>query len=239
MLVMFFLKRYQYNPGESSVTLSKEDKQTVEDQENKLFDRQRQSRKLVIILFSTMVAIFNVYESQIYTFAVTYFQYSSLKLDAPTAAEVITGFTVAYAVCRGLACFVAVKVQPKYILAVSFAISAIGIVLLAATKTIVMLWVSNVVIGIGCSAIMQTMYAFVGQNIRMTDTMSTILVVFFGSFNIAPPYVLGLFVKEHSFVFIVVEVCTLSMCIAIFIILLIIIKRCESLEKSKLNGVCN
>lgn len=235
MLVMFIVKRYRYIPSEGLTDQTKSN----EEDESKLFDRHREIRLLVIVLFSTLVAVFNVYESMIYTFAVTYFQYGPLKLDAPTAAEVITGFTVSYAACRALACFVAVKVQPKFILSFCLVISAIGVVLLAATKTITMLWIANVVLGVGCSAVMQTLYAFVGQNLRMTDMISTILVVFFGTFNIAPPYVLGLFIKDYSYVFLVVEVGTLSTCMALFVVLLIVIRKYEGLDQNKLKGLCN
>ena len=223
---MFVVKRYHYSSEESNVG------NKVIDNENKLFDRQRQRRKLIIILFSVMLATFNILECMYYTFAPTYFQYSPLQLTETEAADMITAFTIPYTVFRGLSCLIAIRVLPKYILSAHYVICIVGIVsLVIARNSMAMLWVANVFMGIGVSAIMQTTFAFIGQHIRLTDMIGTILITFGGALNLAPPYVLGLLIKDHSIVFVMVEALTLGIVIVVFVILLIFIRKYDMYDR--------
>ena len=230
MFVMFIVKRYKY----TDEAVISNDSNKSDSEEYKLFDRQKDNRKLMIILFSVLIAIFNIYESMYYTFAPTYFQYSPLQLTETQAADMITSFTIPYTVFRGLSIFIAIKVLPKYMLSAHYLISVIGIGCLIISRTnMTMLWVANVVIGIGVSAIMQTSFAFVGQHIRMTDMIGTILIVFLGTFNIAPPYVLGLFIKDHSDSFIILEGMVIIVVIVLFAIIMLLIRKNANNEKPK------
>ena len=232
MIIMFLVNRYKYEqPIKIVDPTTKNEILEQEEDEKKLFNRQRQNRKLVIVLFAVLVATFNVYDVNYYSFAVTYFQYTPLKLTASKASEVITGFTVPYTVFRGLNCIISMKVQPKYILSVHFVITVIGLVVLAfAGNSLTILWVANVIIGIGDSAICQTLYAFAGQYILLTDTVGTIIVLFLGPFNIVPPYLLGLYIKDFYKIFIIVESCAIAVCVLLFVILLLFIRKYKRIE---------
>ena len=184
------------------------------------------------MLFAILLGVFNINECMYYTFAPTYFQYSPLLLSAPKAAEVITAFTIPYTIFRALSCLIALRVLPKYMLSAHYLVSIVGFLLLVlARNSECFLWLANIVVGVGLSALMQTTIAFVGQHIHMTDKIGTILITFLGSFNIAPPYVLGLFIKDYSIVFILFEVLTMLICMAIFLIILVFIWKYEKIDK--------
>ncbi|XP_054162183.1 sodium-dependent glucose transporter 1B-like [Oppia nitens] len=233
LFIMFLVKRYQpviddkvdnksvdnNNDTKSNKSIASKERDDSESLD-KLFDIYPRYRWPALILLASLVGSFNLFEASYYTFASTYFQYSPLDISASKATEVITAFTTPYTVFRGLSVFIAIKVSTKIMLSSHFVICCIGIVCLAFGRTnMTMLWVANVVIGIGISAIIQSVFAFVGQHIRMTNMVGTVLIVFMSSFNIAPPYIIGLFIKQFSDIFILIESIALGVSIALFAIL--------------------
>lgn len=228
---MWVFKRYHYMEDYSEPNQNNAEKQEPTDSVKKLFDRQTTHRTLILVVFCLMLGSFNIFECMYYTFATTYFQYSPLQLSGPKAAEVITGFTLPYTVFRGISILIALRVLPKQMLSCHYLLTMVGLVMLvAARSSLTLLWVANAVVGIGCSALMQTLFAFVGQYIQMTDRIGTILIVVLGAFNIAPPYVLGLFIKDYSIVFVLFEFITISVCIVLFVISMIFIWKYERIE---------
>ena len=233
MTVMFVFKRYYHIEEHSEPNQNEDEKIDSSNSVKKLFDRQTNDRTLILVVFCVMLSFFNIFECMYYTFATTYFQYSPLRLTGPKAAEVITGFTLPYTVFRGISILIALQVRPKHMLGYHYLLTVVGLILLvAARNSLTLLWMANATVGIGCSALMQTIFAFVGQYIQMTDWIGTILIVVMGTFNIAPPYVLGLFIKDHSIVFILFEFITIAACIVLFGISIFFIWKYERVERN-------
>ncbi|CAG2103981.1 unnamed protein product, partial [Medioppia subpectinata] len=216
LTLMFVFKRYRNKsdstqPANTPMVDEKGDQQAkdVINENNldgpqwRLFDRYPKYRWPALLLFGTLVGAFNLVESSYYTFASTYFQYCPLGISPKKATDVITAFTAPYTVFRGLSIFIAIKLSPKLMLIIHFAICIIGLICLVFGRSnMTMLWVANVFMGVGISAIMQSIFAFVGANVRMTDMVGTLMTVFMSSFNILPPYLIGLYMKQYSDMFI-------------------------------------
>ncbi|CAG2165036.1 unnamed protein product [Oppiella nova] len=227
LIIMYVIKRYRNSSDtQNDNTLDpKLDDHTEKHRESytdidndpgdqwKLFDKYPKYRWPAILLGGVFVGSFNLVEASYYTFASTYFQYCPLKVSATKAMDVITAFTTPYTVFRGLSIFVAIKLSSKYMLIIHHIVCVIGIVCLVFGRSnMTMLYVANVMMGIGISAIIQSIFAFVGQHIRMTDMVGTVLIVFMSSFNILPPYLIGLYIKSFSDMFILFEALMLGRC---------------------------
>ncbi|CAG2117121.1 unnamed protein product, partial [Medioppia subpectinata] len=225
LTLMFVFKRYRNKsdstPGANTPIVEEKGDQQVKDPTLKesnldgpqwrLFDRYPKYRWPALLLFGTLVGAFNLVESSYYTFASTYFQYCPLGISPKKATDVITAFTAPYTVFRGLSIFIAIKLSPKLMLIIHFAICIIGLICLVFGRSnMTMLWVANVFMGVGISAIMQSIFAFVGANVRMTDMVGTLMTVFMSSFNILPPYLIGLYMKQYSDMFILFEALMLA-----------------------------
>ncbi|CAG2178539.1 unnamed protein product [Oppiella nova] len=194
------------HPGKHRESTTNTDIYNDPGDQSKLFDKYPKYRWPAILLSGVFVGSFNLVEASYFTFASTYFQYCPLKVSATKALDVITAFTTPYTVFRGLSIFMAIKLSSKYMLIIHHLVCVIGIICLVFGRSnMTMLYVANVVMGIGLSAIIHSFFAFVGQHIRMTDMVGTVLIVFMSSFNILPPYLIGLYIKSFSDMFILFE----------------------------------
>jgi FHS family Na+ dependent glucose MFS transporter 1 len=109
----------------------------------------------------------------IYTYAVT------LNLaDVTRAAYLTSGFWLSFTIGRAISIPVAARFKPAQILAVAFVggLGALALLILA-SNSINMLWVATLAVGFFMAPIWATGYNLAGQSIRLTATISSIIIL--------------------------------------------------------------
>jgi FHS family Na+ dependent glucose MFS transporter 1 len=109
----------------------------------------------------------------IYTYALT------LNLaDATRAAYLTSGFWLSFTIGRAISIPVAARSNPAQILTVAFlgGLGALALVILA-PKSINMLWIATLAVGFFMAPIWATGYNLAGQSIKLTATISSIIIL--------------------------------------------------------------
>ena len=194
----------------------------------------------IILIFALWLSTYCVMESTILMFGATYFQYSPLKLSANKAAEMLSIISMASTAGRGISVFVAMKVRPQIMIGYHFAILyvSIGLLILFGQHNLTMLWLTNVLIGLGLSALFPAMFAYLEQYIVITNPIGTCVILFSDLFNLFNPFLLGLMVEKHSVVVILFEMLYLILCTSIFAIILLVVRKYSKISE-KLNNLNN
>jgi FHS family Na+ dependent glucose MFS transporter 1 len=127
------------------------------------------------------------YGNWIYTYALT------LNLaDATSAAYLTSGFWLAFTIGRGISIPVAARFNPVQILTVSFlgGLSALALAIFA-PDSINMLWGATLALGFFIAPIWATGYNLAGQSIRLTATISSIIILGDSMGAVVLPWVTG------------------------------------------------
>ena len=133
---------------------------------------------LPIILVAMLFLFFYVgseitFGNWIYTYALT------LNLaDVTNAAYLTSAFWLFFTIGRAISVPVAVRFNPVQILTVAF-LGALGALLLAilAPQSITILWVASAAVGFFMAPIWATGYNFAGQSIKLTATISSLIIL--------------------------------------------------------------
>jgi len=233
---MFCIKRYRLieinEPDESKTAQLNSDK--------KLFDRAESPRKLCILIFAVWLSTYCVMESTIMNFGATYLQYSPLRLTARKAAEMVSIINLCFTIGRGLSIFISMRVRPQYMIAYHFAILYLSTIALIiwGQYSLPVLWVTNVCIGLGLSALFPAMFAYLEQYIVITNPIGTCVILASDVFNLFNPYVLGLMVERHSVVVIIFQCMYLVLCSTLFVGIIVIVNKYQRISK-KFNSLHN
>lgn len=200
---------------------------------NKLFDRQSRRVRLTVVAVSTaLVSIYCVCESAFLVYFDTYYQFSPLRLSATKSAEVIIAFSVSYTAFRFVCIWIALKLSPNQMLFSHLVVCVAGIVcLVMARHSLVMVWVTNVLLGVGTSAVVPAFYALMAQYISLTNNLAALFQLSASASNMALPYLLGWFIEEHSYVFIVYTASTLALALLFYAVIVYFVFKCSLIEK--------
>jgi FHS family Na+ dependent glucose MFS transporter 1 len=123
----------------------------------------------------------------IYTYAVT------LNLaDATRAAYLTSGFWLSFTIGRAISIPVAARFKPAQILTVAFVggLSALALVILA-PHSINMLWIGTLAVGFFMAPIWATGFNLAGQSVKLTATISSIIILGDSLGAIVLPWVAG------------------------------------------------
>jgi len=127
------------------------------------------------------------YGNWIYTYAIT------LNLaDATRAAYLTSGFWLSFTIGRAISILVAARFKPAQILAVAFlgGLSALALVILA-PNSVSMLWAATLAVGFFMAPIWATGYNLAGQSIKLTATISSIIILGDSLGAVVLPWVTG------------------------------------------------
>ena len=200
---------------------------------DKLFDRQSKGVRMAVISLSTaMLSIYCVSESAFLVYFDTYYQYSPLKLSTTKSAEVIIAFSSSYTAFRFACIWIAFKLSPNRMLLIHLFVCVVGIVcLIFARHSLTMVWVTNVVLGIGTSAIVPAFYALIAQYIELTDNLGALFQLSGSASNMLLPYLLGWFIEKFSIIFIIYTASTLSLAIVLYGLIVYLIFKYALIDK--------
>ncbi len=130
----------------------------------------------------------------IYTYATT------LNLaDVTTAAYLTSGFWLFFTIGRAISVPVAVRFKPTQILTVAFvgALAALTLAILA-PQSLTVLWVASAAVGFFMAPIWATGYNFAGQSIKLTATISSLIILGDSLGAVVLPWLTGLAIERFG-----------------------------------------
>ncbi|MCB0120453.1 MAG: MFS transporter [Anaerolineales bacterium] len=161
---------------------------------------QENLRAVLPIVIVAMLFLFFYVGSEItfgnwiYTYALT------LNLaDATAAAYLTSGFWLSFTIGRAISIPVAVRFTPAQVLTVSF-LGGIGALALAIAvpQSATVLWIAVAVVGFFMAPIWATGYNFAGQSIKLTATISSLIILGDSFGAVVLPWLTGLAIEHFG-----------------------------------------
>lgn len=228
-LLMFFIRRYEPPPKEILEKSRDED-----GEETKLFERPGKLKIVVIALASLCLGSFVCVEGSFFNFSATFAQYIPLKVSAPDAATIQSVFAVAFTIARGLNFFVAMKLKPSQLLIMHYSIIVLSqICLLFADKSLVVLWIANISIGYGFSAMWSSVLAFTEKYIILNDTVGGVMLAFAGIFGAVIPYLIGWLIESEPMALVYIGMGIMGFSIMMYVAIRLMVRALRSKELKK------
>ena len=219
--VMYFIKPYK-----TQEIQTKEISEELKTETTKLFDRPDTPRKTMRILCAFWYTFYVIFETVFLKFAVTYFQYCPQKLTAQTGAQIFWISSAVYTAFRGINVVIGLKLKMFYILIYHYIILIIGIILLIIGQyNLHFLWTGSIVLCWGFSAMFAGLFAFVGEYLTLTDSVSTVFVLIRGLFTLFTPTIIGLYIEDFSVIFLIVQLFYLISSLIIFCAIIYLIRK--------------
>lgn len=235
---MFFTNRY-INPNEKRLKRkdSSESLISASDQQNsaEVYIREdspipriysRRIEKLLIALFAIFLSIYCSLEIQHFNYSSTYYQFIPLHISAQNAAEILSVMSTTYTIGRCVSAFVGLKVGPKIMIIYHLFIIIIAMaVLFYGQHSLTLIWIGNIIIGFGFSAMYSSIIALTANHVTLTDSVSTVMVFGNGVFGAVTPFVLGPLIESYPSAFIQLEVVYLILSALLFLVIVSITER--------------
>ncbi|XP_054162128.1 uncharacterized protein LOC128960082 [Oppia nitens] len=197
----------------------------------KLFDRKETPRKTIRLLFALFYAMYLIYETVFMKFAVTYFQYSPLKLSAERSAEIYSVAISVYTAGLGLNILYPYKFQIKTIISFHYVFLIGGsVMLIPARNSLSFLWCSTILTCMGFSAMYSGILSIAEQYLDMTNRLSALFLLFRGILTLVTPFIVGNYIEDNSSIFIIMEFIYLGVSLVLFITIDIMIRRFRHLS---------
>ena len=180
---------------------------------------------LLVLLGSLFFAFHSGVRYNTLTFIPKFAKMSQLQLSKSTASYMVSVFTGSYAVARAFSILIAAKVPVRDMLFVNLMLIGAGNVLLAIFSNTweLMIWLSLVILGVGHSSVIPGIYAFMEEKVRVTNFVCGSFSFFSTTASVFTTILLGNLIESNPFVFLYINLFSLSSCIAIFAILRFII----------------
>jgi len=92
------------------------------------------------------------------------------------------------------------------------------------------IWISNIGIGIGCSSVYPTIYAFLQQSFEIDNKKAAIFLFVGGATSSIYPFIVGNLITEKPLVLIYLNIASISLCFILLVIIRIIIIKFSSIS---------
>ena len=169
------------------------------ENEDKAQTQENLRAVLPIIIIAMLFLFFYVgseitFGNWIYTYALT------LNLaDATAAAYLTSGFWLSFTIGRAISIPVAVRFTPAQVLTVSF-LGGIGALALAIAvpQSATVLWIAVAAVGFFMAPIWATGYNFAGQSIKLTATISSLIILGDSFGAVVLPWLTGLAIERFG-----------------------------------------
>lgn len=213
-LIMFFAARYQKPETGTEVSVI-EDKEMSESQEDEVkFSKPENEgsnvekikpevkhRTLKLALLGVCVATYVACEFGYVAFSISMYQYLEIHLSAPLSARVQSIMCTSFTLGRLLTAFISLKLRPDLILAYHYLILIGSIVFLYLYQTnLNAIYLGNVLLGFGFSAIWPGLFGFTEHFLGLTDRVCTYFAFNAGTACLVIPLLLGSTFKAHPIV---------------------------------------
>ncbi|CAG2176978.1 unnamed protein product, partial [Oppiella nova] len=226
LFIMYCLKPYKM-PKEKDEDESHENQTTNDGNNNdnndkvidfseKLFNAKDTPRAWIGLLFALTFSLYAIYEAVFMKFAVTYYQYSPLRLSAQSATNIYSTSIAIYSAGLVMNIFYPYKFQLKTILSAHIMLVFTGTVFLIPGRySMVCLWVASICTCLGFSAMYAGIVAFTELHMGFTNKLSATFRLLKGLFTLVTPFIVGNYIEDYSVIFIIMEFVYLSLFITL------------------------
>lgn len=154
-------------------------------------------------------------------FLPTFVVNTELSLSPSVAAMMSSAAALAFTIGRGLSIPLAIKLRPQTILYTNHFLMLLGTFVLAiyANTSETMLWVGNIILGAGFSSVYASVYAFLEQQIRITNRIGSVFVFAGGLTAALSPSLVGQYIEPNPLILVWFNLVCCLLCLTIFIII--------------------
>lgn len=154
-------------------------------------------------------------------FLPTFVVNTELDISPSTAAMMSSAAALSFTVGRGVSIPLAIKLRPQTILYTNHVLMLLGTIILVlySNSSVTMLWVGNCILGVGFSSVYASVYAFLENQIRITNRIGSIFV-FAGGFTAAvSPSMVGQYIEASPLILVWFNLVCCLLCLTILIII--------------------
>ncbi len=213
LLVLHFYKKYD----------------PPKDQSQQCVCKCPSSEKLIYIVLGFLtLAPYMGMEIMNFNLVPTFARLSHLKLTDSDCAIVLSYLAGSFTISRGISIIIAMKYPPEKMIFVNYVIVLIANIVLLIFElnqnSLTMLWIGNVILGIGFSSIFPAVYAFLERYITISNSMGAFFVCGSGLMAALLPTVCGQFIEKEPLTLIYMNFICIFIVSSAFIILNLFIK---------------
>ena len=207
------------DPGDAtqSSSTSKED---LDDKTQESTDKRYLDYKYLIVLGNFLMCFYTGVELNAFAFLPDFAVYSQMRLSKSTGAYMASVMSAAFAAFRGLSIPVATKLSSERMLHLHFLIVCLGnglLVVAGLIPSVPLTWVAIVIMGIGMSCMLSTIYSYVEERIVVTNRLTGLFIFSSASSTVLYLTFLGIFIKKYPMIFVYVNILSLLITLAVFI----------------------
>ncbi|CAG2174712.1 unnamed protein product [Oppiella nova] len=159
-----------------------------------------------VALIATSLSTYGAMENMHLVYSSTYYQLSAVQMSASRAADVLSVLNASLTVGKLISTFIALKVKANIMLMYHMVLLAISQAVLYFGRTSqVMVWIGNVLMGFGYSAIWPSYFQFGEDFVGLTDNIAAIFALVSAICPMITPFFFGPLVEENPDIFIIME----------------------------------
>ncbi|CAG2175392.1 unnamed protein product [Oppiella nova] len=98
-------------------------------------------------------------------------------------------------------------------------------VLYYGSHILALIWIGNIILGFGFSAMYPAIIALTAKHCKLTDTVSTVMVFSNGTVSAITPFILGPIIENYSYVFIELEIVYLIISTFVFLVIITVTNK--------------
>lgn len=154
-------------------------------------------------------------------FLPTFVVNTELSLSPSVAAMMSSAAALSFTIGRGLSIPLAIKLKPQTILYTNHFLMLLGTFILAiyANTSETMLWVGNIILGAGFSSVYASIYAFLEQQIRITNQIGSVFVFAGGLTAALSPSLVGQYIEPNPLILVWFNLVCCLLCLTILMII--------------------
>lgn len=234
VLIMYYYKKYEPPTKEERRLHSKRSGHTQRSKDETMLENGLKPGKKslrdrmppfitvwLVVMGSLFLTFFVGMEQMHLQFLPTFAVNTELDISPSTAAMMSSAAAFAFTIGRCLSIPLAIKVKPVVILYTNHFLMLLGTILLAiyANNSEKMLWVGNVILGVGFSSVYASIYAFLEQQLSVTNRIGSVFVFAGGLTAALSPSVVGQYIEANPLILVWFNLACCLLCLVIFVII--------------------
>ena len=190
--------------------------------------QSRKYKKIALIALSaTLLGAAQAIEATALQFLPAYTHFSDYKFSQAAGARVLSAFCAAYTFGRLLGIVAILKVAPKLILVLNIIIVAAANILLlisSSSGTAESVWIGSVLLGLGLSTNIPTIYAFLREHLHITNMVGGIMLFGGSAASTFYPLIIGAYMETFANVVICLNLTTAAVGVVTFVAITALIR---------------
>lgn len=230
VLLLYYIKKYEppvkakpeIDLTKTSGNILENGLESITPRKRTLWDRRPPCLTIWLVAMGSLFLTFFVGMEQMHLqFLPTFAVNTDLNISPSTAAMMSSAAAFSFTIGRCLSIPLAIKLKPQTILYTNHVLMLLGTIILAiyANSSETMLWVGNIVLGCGFSSVYASIYAFLEQNIRVTNRIGSLFVFAGGLTAALSPSLVGQYIEANPLILVWFNLACCLLCLIILIII--------------------